>query len=175
MRAGANRFAKGHGVLLRRLDRIDRPGTESLWQLSRDASIAEDLGVAGGANWYEGWLGWPGNGSGREFTFAVLSLESEPVGCCRLFCGEKCGTAYLSYWIGKAYRSRGYASASTAQLLELGRKLGLRRVKVRVRSDNAASRRVLEKNGFRLWTLVPDVGDTAISLFARELEGGPWC
>jgi [ribosomal protein S5]-alanine N-acetyltransferase len=57
--------------------------------------------------------------------------------------------AYLGYAIDRERTGRGLATAAVAAALEHAWKLDLHRVQANVVPDNAASRRVLEKNGFR--------------------------
>lgn len=54
---------------------------------------------------------------------------------------------HLGYTIVPWKRRRGYATAAVAQSLDEARRTGLRRLFVAVDADNAASRRVIEKNG----------------------------
>jgi RimJ/RimL family protein N-acetyltransferase len=57
----------------------------------------------------------------------------------------------LGYWIGRDYWGKGMAGEAVEALLKVGVDgLGLRQVEARVFTDNMASRRVLEKNGFIL-------------------------
>jgi RimJ/RimL family protein N-acetyltransferase len=54
----------------------------------------------------------------------------------------------IGYWIGRPYWGRGFATAAVALLMEEARRRGIRRLAADVFPDNAASARVLEKNGF---------------------------
>jgi ribosomal-protein-alanine N-acetyltransferase len=65
-------------------------------------------------------------------------------------------SANLGYWVDDARRGRGLASAAVASMAELAfEELGLHRLEAATLVDNAASQRVLEKNGFRLIGLAP--------------------
>ena len=55
------------------------------------------------------------------------------------------GFLEVTYWIDRAHWGRGIASAALALLLA---EVSERPIRARVASDNAASRRVLEKSGF---------------------------
>jgi ribosomal-protein-alanine N-acetyltransferase len=60
------------------------------------------------------------------------------------------GEAELGYWIGRPYWGRGYATEAGGALLAFAfRHLGLERIIVSAMLDNPASRRVIEKLGFR--------------------------
>lgn len=59
------------------------------------------------------------------------------------------GTAELGYWIGEPYWGRGLASAAVKKMIPIGfQEMKLRRIYASVYDYNAASMRVLEKNGF---------------------------
>jgi RimJ/RimL family protein N-acetyltransferase len=60
---------------------------------------------------------------------------------------EQLGRREVSYWIGPAFRGRGVATRALALLLFL---IAERPLHARVAKGHLASRRVLEKNGFRL-------------------------
>jgi RimJ/RimL family protein N-acetyltransferase len=55
------------------------------------------------------------------------------------------GVDYVGYWIAREHWGRGIATCALAQLLEL---VTTRPIRARVARDNAASIRVLERNGF---------------------------
>lgn len=66
--------------------------------------------------------------------------------------GETCRE--FGYWIGREYWGRGYASFAVKMALEFAfRNLRLQKVCAGVLESNSASRRVLEKNGFRLLSI----------------------
>jgi ribosomal-protein-alanine N-acetyltransferase len=71
----------------------------------------------------------------------------------------------IGYWIDRERAGRGLATAAVAAILEVAwRELDLHRVEAGTRSDNVASQRVLEKNGF-----------TRVGLLRRHLLiGGEW-
>jgi len=54
----------------------------------------------------------------------------------------------IGYWVGRPYWGRGFATAAVALLMEEARRRGIRCLAADVFPDNAASARVLEKNGF---------------------------
>jgi RimJ/RimL family protein N-acetyltransferase len=53
----------------------------------------------------------------------------------------------VTYWIGRSYWGKGFATDALTAFLAVDRS---RPVRARVASDNVASRRVLEKCGFRV-------------------------
>jgi RimJ/RimL family protein N-acetyltransferase len=61
-------------------------------------------------------------------------------------CGEP-GEREVTYWIGRSYWGKGIATAALKAFLAVERS---RPLHARVASDNVASRRVLEKCGFRV-------------------------
>jgi ribosomal-protein-alanine N-acetyltransferase len=64
--------------------------------------------------------------------------------------------AELGYWIAPRARGQGHATAAARQLVDHGfRRMGLSLIVARCPSDNPASRRVLEKVGFRFVELEP--------------------
>lgn len=57
--------------------------------------------------------------------------------------------AHIGYWIDRRYHSRGYTTAAVSALTEYGfNALGLHRIEINVRPENAASIRVAEKCGY---------------------------
>jgi ribosomal-protein-alanine N-acetyltransferase len=57
--------------------------------------------------------------------------------------------AYLGYAIDREHNGRGLATAAVGLAVKHGWDLGLHRIQANVATTNEASRRVLEKNGFR--------------------------
>lgn len=64
-----------------------------------------------------------------------------------VLCFQQLGQLEVGYWIGPAFRGRGVATRALALLLIL---VAQRPLHARVARGHTASRRVLEKNGFRL-------------------------
>ncbi len=82
--------------------------------------------------------------------------------------------AELGYWIGRAYRGRGYATAAAGRLLTHGferMRLGL--VFARCISSNRASLRVIEKLGLRFVALEPS-DDPKAPMCRYELDREQW-
>jgi RimJ/RimL family protein N-acetyltransferase len=71
-------------------------------------------------------------------SFSVMGLDREP------------GYGEIGYWVAREARGRGVATRAVRLLSEWAvRELGLTRVEILVHEDNAPSRRVAEKAGFR--------------------------
>jgi len=75
----------------------------------------------------------------------VIVVDGDVVGTIGSW-GEP-GEREVTYWIGRSYWGRGIATGALAALLAVDRS---RPFHARVASDNVASRRVLEKCGFRV-------------------------
>jgi ribosomal-protein-alanine N-acetyltransferase len=59
-------------------------------------------------------------------------------------------SAYIGYWIDRAYAGRGYMPRAVALLADYGLfTMRLHRVEINIRPENAASVRVVEKLGLR--------------------------
>ena len=58
-------------------------------------------------------------------------------------------SCYLGYAIDRDHTGRGLATAAVAGAVEHAWSIGLHRVQANIATTNAASRRVVEKNGFR--------------------------
>ena len=56
---------------------------------------------------------------------------------------------FLGYAVDEGHTGRGLATAAVAEAVEYAWSIGLHRVQANVATTNAASRRVVEKNGFR--------------------------
>ena len=88
--------------------------------------------------------------AGTDYVLAVTA-EGRLVGVCSLLSvGGAPRSAELGYWIGRPYWGRGYATAAARRVVAFGfRDLGLALVRSSCLPENPASRRVLEKIGFR--------------------------
>jgi len=59
-------------------------------------------------------------------------------------------SAWIGYWVHSRFQGRGVATAAVALGVDLGmQEVGLHRIEATVMAENVASRRVLEKTGFR--------------------------
>jgi len=119
---------------------------------------------------------------GRTLPF-VVEYEGRLAG--QLTCGGitwgSLRSAYLGYWVDEAVAGRGVMPTAAAMAFDhLVGAVGLHRVEVNIRPENAASRRVVEKLGFREEGLRPRYlhidGDwrdhVSYALTAEEVPGG---
>jgi RimJ/RimL family protein N-acetyltransferase len=90
---------------------------------------------------------WKRIRSSSDVARTVLA-DGDVVGSAAVY-GEP-GEREVTYWIDRAYWGRGIATAALRALLE---QVGERPLYARAAADNAASRRVLEKCGFRVTAL----------------------
>ncbi len=88
----------------------------------------------------------------RGCTFAItLAKSAEFIGCCSLNPTERDIGPSLGYWLGEPYWNNGYATEAAHALVDLAFKTtSHERVNACCRVVNPASRRVLEKCGFKL-------------------------
>jgi ribosomal-protein-alanine N-acetyltransferase len=95
--------------------------------------------------------------AGNTMPFAVV-LDGSLVGQVTLgnLGREPREPAYVGYWVDRAHAGRGITPRALALVLEHAfATLDLPRVEANIQPDNDASRRVVEKLGFRLDTLRP--------------------
>jgi ribosomal-protein-alanine N-acetyltransferase len=65
-------------------------------------------------------------------------------------------SASVGYWVAESANGRGVASAALARILRVAfEEMGLHRIEAGTLVHNAASQRVLERNGFRRYGLAP--------------------
>lgn len=84
------------------------------------------------------------------YVFAIYR-DDEFVGVCSLFNIDwKSETAEIGYWIGVPFWGNGLATGGVTLLIEEARLLGLKKLVGKALQRNPSSRRVMEKNGFRL-------------------------
>jgi ribosomal-protein-alanine N-acetyltransferase len=89
-------------------------------------------------------------GQGDKFQW-IIQVDGEPAGWITLVVSNwEHGLAEVGYALSTAYQARGLMTEALALLLEdLFNNTNLDRIEARCAIENAASRRVLEKNGFR--------------------------
>ncbi len=86
--------------------------------------------------------------SGTEFCYGV-TLDDRLIGSCGTLNLDD-GSYELGYWIGEPYARRGYMTEALASLLPfIFENLRLHRIEAAVLPENAASRALLKKVGFR--------------------------
>lgn len=126
---------------------------ESMQQLANDFEVAK---------WTRLPYPYPPNGAvqfishqimerdaGNAFIFAMEN-DNTFVGACGLHNVTNDDGPELGYWVGKQYWGNGYATRATQQLVRFGfEHLRLKRIHAHAIESNNASRRVLEKSGFR--------------------------
>ena len=89
-------------------------------------------------------------------------------------------SAYIGYWVDEAVAGRGIMPTAVAMATDYCFALGLHRVEINIRPENTASRRVVEKLGFRPEGLRPKYlhidGDwrdhLSFALTVDEVPGG---
>ncbi|OPX70171.1 MAG: ribosomal-protein-L7/L12-serine acetyltransferase [Methanoregulaceae archaeon PtaB.Bin056] len=88
---------------------------------------------------------------GEQYIFAITEREATAlVGAASLRVNSTHAHAELGYWIGEAFRGRGYATEAAEALLEFGfLGLGLHRIYGRLLAWNTASSNVLTRIGMR--------------------------
>jgi RimJ/RimL family protein N-acetyltransferase len=92
---------------------------------------------------------------GLSYVF-VIQDHDQIVGACGLDGIENREARELGFWVGKPFWGRGYATFGVKMVLEFAfRELRLERIPAYALESNAASRRVLEKSGFRFLELRP--------------------
>ncbi len=89
-------------------------------------------------------------GLGQTFAFAILK-SGVLIGICGIHGVRANDGGELGYWIGRPFWGHGFATAAIGRAVELGfHQLKLPRLRAEVLEFNVSSRRVLEKNGFKL-------------------------
>jgi [ribosomal protein S5]-alanine N-acetyltransferase len=118
---------------------------------------------------------------GRTLPF-VMTFDGELVG--QLTVGGitwgSLRSAYIGYWIDRRFAGRGITPTAVALATDHCFAMGLHRVEINIRPENLASRRVVEKLGYRPEGLRPAYlhidGDwrdhLAFALTAEEIPGG---
>lgn len=94
----------------------------------------------------------------RKECYAVTK-NNIPIGCAELLIhpdgnhwwGE--GSAELGYWIAEEFHNRGYATEASKELIKRAfEDLNIQRIFATYKQENTASKRVLEKLGFKYFT-----------------------
>lgn len=143
---------------LRPVRRDDAPRFQELVEepaVRAATNMPEPYPPDGAATWIEAELAAQAAGTGFVFgivigdgligAIAVRDIGGDPL------------RGVLGYWIGKPYWGRGYASEAIARVVAHAfGEVGLERLEASCLESHAASRRVLEKNGFRFERLAPE-------------------
>ena len=80
----------------------------------------------------------------------VIDVAGECVGGRTLDIDQRRGAALIGWWVGAEHRSRGFAVAGVAAMVEVAALFGVTTLVARIGIDNTASVRVAERVGFTL-------------------------
>lgn len=87
----------------------------------------------------------------KHFFVIVENLSGNPIGTTDIRPYEDTYRADVGLWIGKDYQDKGYGTSVIRQLVVYGfDRLGLEKIEATVFVGNIPSRRIFEKNGFKL-------------------------
>ena len=104
-----------------------------------------------------------------------LGWNGIPVGAVSLI-GSTPAHAVIGYGIDPEFRKRGLASEAVAEVMRAAPDFGLSMLSAQCRSDNAASRRLLEKVGFTLASATPwqvNGGDSGLQYMVYNWLAAP--
>ncbi|NJD99712.1 N-acetyltransferase [Thermococcus sp. LS1] len=143
---------KGEKVSLGVILREDIP---KIWEWNNDREVTKTLADPSDVSTLEEWMKWYENLTTKKLTkraFAILNEEGKIVGTVIVSRIDfRNGTAEIGYFLGKEHWNRGYGSEAVELTLKYCfRYMNLRKVFARTYENNAASIRILEKNGFKL-------------------------
>ena len=89
-------------------------------------------------------------GQGLSYFYLIKNKEGLVLGRMNLVDIEKAkGLGHIGYRVGKSYTGKGIANKTLKLLLETSAQLGLRRISAKTTTNNIASQKILEKNGFQ--------------------------
>ncbi len=103
----------------------------------------------------------------EDYVFAIELKDGHDFIGCIGFGGPR-EALEVGYWVGRPYRGVGYASEALRTMLGHAKTLGKSRLFAETFSGNAASIRVLTKNGFRLF--FTDMRDFPVRGGKRKVE-----
>ncbi|WP_067730765.1 GNAT family N-acetyltransferase [Oceanobacillus damuensis] len=87
---------------------------------------------------------------GLSYFYLIKNKEGLVLGRINLVDIEKSkGLGHIGYRVGKAYTGKGIANRALNLLLKNTTQLGIRQISAKTTTNNLASQKVLEKNGFR--------------------------
>lgn len=169
---------EGERVSLRTITPGDLP---VIWRLFGDYEVRRFLGLGLGPVYPEDEEEWyrAVRQARDRFDFAVVAGE-KLVGVASVHRVDwRARVGGVGYWLGREYWGRGYGTEAVSLLVRHAfRWLGLEKLWARVYEPNVASRRVLEKNGFRLagrlrrHVYAPGIG--VVDLLLYELLREEW-
>ncbi len=134
------------GVTLRPVDETDLALLFE-WQRDLAASRMAAFTVKEPSDWNAFQAHWARIRSDGSITMRAVLLEGHLVGTVGSFLDPEFGHLEVTYWIGREFWGRGFA---TLALKEFLRQFPTRPIYARAAADNVASVRVLEKCGFVL-------------------------
>ena len=107
----------------------------------------------------------------RGFKGAWMAVvDNEVVGICSYKSPPLQGSAEIGYGVAESRRGRGYATAAVASMIQTTRhRPDIRSLVAETATDNNASRRVVEKNGFTLTGFRDDPDDGRQALWELVL------
>lgn len=90
--------------------------------------------------------------AGKSHLFTIVEVQTgKKMGSIDMRPFEEGFRGDMGLWIGEKFQGKGYATQAIAQILEYGfEKLKMEKIEAQIFLGNASSRRVFEKNGFRL-------------------------
>jgi ribosomal-protein-alanine N-acetyltransferase len=165
------------GVLL-------RDDLSTVWKWYNDRRVRRYLSKPYEAFFYEDEVEWYEalrKNKEREKVFTIVtSSENRLVGLIGLHDIDPINrNAELGYFLGPEYWGRGYATEAVGLALKYAFEwLNLLKVYARVFEPNAASRRVLERNGFQLvgrmrrHQFIPETGFVDVLIYEKLREDG---
>lgn len=96
----------------------------------------------------EGLIGEQNQGS--SYFYLIKNKEGSVLGRMNLVDIEKSkGHGHIGYRVGKAYTGKGIANRALKLLLDTVSQIGIKRVSAKTTTNNIASQKILEKNGFQ--------------------------
>ena len=103
------------------------------------------------------WVGWclERFAQGRQL-YLLIVVDEVPVGTCGLSLDPQSGVGEIGYFVDAAVEGLGYVTRSARWLVEEAARRGVHRLEIGAAVDNARSRAVAERLGFRLEAVVPD-------------------
>ncbi len=87
--------------------------------------------------------------AGHLFCVIVEAAAGEPIGCADVRSVDPPQVGGVGLWIGPQHHGQGFGTATVAQLVQEGFRMGYRRLEATVFVGNDASRRIFENNQFR--------------------------
>ena len=137
------------------LELINLSHADDVQRLANDSAIAATSNVPypypkdGARTWITSEM--DKQKQGTSYAFAILNEEKDFVGVVTLMSvNQHNATAGLGYWIGRPYWGKGYGSSAAHRCISYAQEeLGIKEIGASCLEHNTASRRILEKVGFK--------------------------